>query len=60
MTTFSKIFLTTIVILLCVFALNWAIANAYSGVGFYTFALANGLIFCAIIVLAWKAYRKNK
>ena len=51
----TKILLAIAFFFLCVFALNWAIASAYSGPGFYIYALTNGLIIGAVIVLVLKA-----
>ena len=60
MTNTTKIFLVIIIFFLCVFALNWAVASAYSGIGFYAFALVNGLLIGAAIILIWKTYKQGK
>jgi hypothetical protein len=56
---YPKIFLTIAVFFLCLFALNWAIASAYSGPGFYLYALTNGLLIGAVIVLVLKSYKRK-
>jgi hypothetical protein len=57
MNTNTIMILAVVIFLLCVFALNWAIVSAYSGAGFYVFALANGLIIGVVAVLVWKTYK---
>ncbi len=59
MKTYTKIFLVIVVFFLCVFALNWAIASAYSGTGFYLYALTNGLLFGAVVLLVLKTYKQK-
>ena len=57
----TKVILSIVAALFFIFALNWALANAYSGVGFYIYAFANGILFIISILFAYKAYKnKNK
>ena len=60
MKTYTKILLIIAILFLCVFALNWAIASAYSGTGFYIYAVINGLIIGVILILGIKAYRTKE
>ena len=60
MTNITKIILAIVVFILFVFALNWAIVSAYSGLGFYAFALANGVLIGAVLILVWKTYKRDK
>jgi len=60
MNDYTKIFLAIAVFFLCVFALNWAIVSAYSGAGFYVFALVNGLLIGVVVVLVLKTYKLKK
>ena len=55
----TKILLAIAFFFLCILALNWAIASAYSGPGFYIYALTNGLIIGAVIVLVLKANKRK-
>ncbi len=56
MKTHTKTLLVIAIVGICIFALNWALADAFSGPGFYFFATVNGLIFAAIIFLAFKKF----
>ena len=60
MTNNPKIILGTLFCLLCIFILNWAVKSAYSGVGMYTFAFINALIFLAVIYLIFKMKKLKK
>lgn len=59
MKTSTKFLLAIAFFFLCVFALNWAIASAYSGPGFYIYALTNGLIIGGVIILVLKANKRK-
>jgi hypothetical protein len=49
-----------VVVLICVIALNWAISSAYTGMGFFIYALVNGLLIAVVILSVILAYRSKK
>ena len=50
----KNILLSIEIVLACIFILNWAIASAYSGLGFMVYGLVNGLIVAVILFLTIK------
>lgn len=54
MNNYAKMIVLAVILLLCVFALNWAIASAFSGPGFALYALVNGAILLTVVFLAIK------
>ena len=53
----AKTIVLIVLVLIGIFALNWAIAAAYSGPAFYLYAAVNGLIIAVILYLVLKSYR---
>ena len=50
----TKIVLTIAAVFIAIFVLNFAISTAYSGAGFYMYALVNGIVLFTVIFLILK------